>query len=88
LHGKEDALHIDIEYRVKELLGDGADGAILRKAGIRNHDVELALFRFDLRKEAIKIASARHVSPHAGNVSSDLSNGGGQLRLATAGIKT
>jgi hypothetical protein len=49
-----------------------AEGGILRSTGIREHNIELALLPLDLCEEAIKIAKVRHVSLHAGDISSDL----------------
>src|SRR5438045_9032539 len=49
LHREKEALHIDVEDRVVELFGYRSEGGIPRYAGIREHDIELALLPLDLR---------------------------------------
>src|ERR1700684_2534814 len=76
---------MDVEDRVVEFLGDRAEGGILCGTGIREHDIEPALFLLDLREEAIEIAKVRHVSSYAGHISSDLRCRRGQLRICASG---
>src|SRR5204863_1138607 len=68
LHREKEALHIDVEDRVVELFGYRSEVGIPRYAGIREHDIELALLPLDLREEAIEIAKVRHVSAYAGHI--------------------
>jgi hypothetical protein len=49
--------------------------------------MELAFLLPDLPEEAIKIAQVRHVTPHAGHVSSDFLDRGIQLRLTPSGYE-
>src|SRR5262245_21821169 len=74
LHREQHALHVDLEDRVVELLGDRAQGRQLRDAGIGEDDVEPALLPLDLCEEAIEVAEVRHVSLDAGHIASDLLN--------------
>src|SRR5205807_3956354 len=70
-----------VEDGVIVLLGDRAEGGILRNTGIREHDIELALLPLDLCEEAIEIAKVRHVSLYAGDISPDLLDRRSQLRI-------
>lgn len=70
-----------LKDRVVVLLSYGAEGGDLRNSGIREHNIELSLLPLDLSEEAIKIAKVRHVSLHAGYISSDHLYYGSQLRL-------
>src|SRR5215831_2149882 len=80
---EEEALDVDAEDHVVEFLGDRAERGILRNTGIGEHDIELALLALDLRAQAIEIAEIRHVSLHAGYVSSDLRDRRRQLPVTT-----
>jgi hypothetical protein len=82
LHSEEEAFHVDVEDRVVVLLGDRAEGCKLRPAGIREHDIELALLPPDLCEDAIEIAEVRHVALDAGDIASDLLYRRRQLRIA------
>jgi hypothetical protein len=84
LHREQEAFDVDVEDRVVELLGYLAEGGIFRNTGIGEHNIELALLAFDLREQAIEIAKVRHVSLHAGYVSSDLLDRRGQLSIAAS----
>ncbi len=72
MHGEKEAFHVDVEDRIVELFGYLAQWSILRNAGIREHDIELALLPLDLCEEAIKIAEIRDVSLDTGRIVSDL----------------
>src|SRR4029077_15654672 len=56
----------------------------LRDPGIREHNIESALFFLDLREETIKVAKIRHVSLYARYISADFLYLLGQLRLTSA----
>src|SRR5258707_13846372 len=83
LHREKQAFYIDVEGQVIELLGYLAEGGILRHTGIGEYDIELALLLLDLCEQAIKIAKVRHVSLHAGYISSDLFDCHGQFGITT-----
>src|SRR3989442_1643662 len=87
LHREQEALHIDVEDRVVELVGDRAERGKPRNPGIDEHNIELAFLLPDLPEEAIEIAQVRHVSLYAGHVSSDFLDGGIQLRLTPSGYE-
>src|SRR5262249_47474592 len=79
------ALHVDVEDRVVELLGDRAQGRQLRDAGVGEDDVEPALLPLDLGEEAIKVVEVRHVSLDAGHIASDLRDRRRRLGLTAPG---
>src|SRR5437773_12063600 len=81
LHREQEPFHIDVEDRVIVLLGDRAEGSILRNTGIREHDIERALLPLDLCEEAIEVAEVRHVSSYAGDIPPDLLDRRRQLRI-------
>src|SRR5216684_3660205 len=58
---------------------------IADNTGIRKHNIELALLLLDLSKEAFDVGDVRHVSLHAGDISSDFLDGCGQFRAAAPG---
>jgi hypothetical protein len=73
---KSKPFYIDVEGQVIELLGYLAEGSILRHTGIGEYDIELTLLARDLCEQAIKIAKVRHVSSHAGYISTATANSG------------
>src|SRR4029077_14972911 len=87
LHGEKQSLHVGIEDRIEELLGDRAEPRIFRHAGIREHNIELALLTLDLRKQAIQIVELRHVALHSGYVLADLLDGRSQLITTPPGYE-
>ena len=58
------------------------------RAGVGEHDVELALLLLDPRKQAIEVVEFGNVALNAVDVSSDRLDGGGKLPVAPAGAKT
>ena len=52
LHREQEALHIEVEDRVKVLLGDLAHRGKAGRTGIREDDIELALLSLDECEEA------------------------------------
>src|SRR5262245_28942580 len=85
LHGEKQALHMDIEERIIVLLSYLAEWGKLRDAGIREHDIELALLPLDLGEEAIEVAEVTHVSLDAGHIASDLLDRRRRLGLTAPG---
>src|SRR5262249_42673109 len=81
LDRKKHPLHVRIEDRIENLLGDGAQGAVPRNARIRKDDIEFALVSVDLSKQAIKIIEFRNVSLYSGDISADFAYRRVQLRL-------
>src|SRR5262245_23567466 len=79
--GQHDQSTRDVEDRVIELLGELADGSILRNTGIGEHNIALALLSFDLRQEAVKIANVSYVSLGTGYIFSNLLYLRSQLRI-------
>ena len=72
LDREQEAFHIDAEDRVIVLFSDLAERRVRRSPGIREHDIERALFPLDLCEEAIEIAELRNVAPDSGDVVADL----------------
>ena len=65
------------------LLGDLPERGVRRNPGIREHDIEFALFPLDLRELPIKIAEFRHVSLYSGDIFPDFLYRRRQLCIAT-----
>jgi hypothetical protein len=63
-----EALHIDGEDRVKELLTDLAEGRNIPNTCIREDNIELAFLPLDLCEEAIQIAKVGPVPLYAGDI--------------------
>src|SRR5258705_4158933 len=82
LNRKKHAFYVGVENRIEKLFADSAQGGIADNAGIRKHNIELALLLLDLSKEAFDVGDVRHVSLHTGDISSDFLDGGGQFRAA------
>src|SRR5258705_2143097 len=87
LNRKKHALYIGVEHRIEKLFADSAQDGIADNAGIRKHNIELALLMLDLSKEAFDVGDVRHVSLHAGDISSDFLDSCGQFRTAAPGDK-
>src|SRR5262249_184650 len=85
LHREKHALHVDVEDRVVELLGDRAQGCKFRDAGIGEGVVGPPFLPFDLCEEAIEAAELRPVSLDANHISPDLLHRRGQLGLTAPG---
>ena len=85
LNRKKHAFYVGVENRIEQLFADRAQGGIADDAGIRKHNIERALLLLDLSKEAFDVSDVRHVSLHAGDISSDFLDGGGQFRAAAPG---
>src|SRR3989454_5032731 len=81
LHREQEAFHIGVEDRVIMLLSYLAEGSILRRPGIREDNIELALLPLDLCEETIEIAKVRHVSLYGGDSAPDLLDRRRQLRI-------
>src|SRR6266852_130891 len=84
LHGEQQALYVDVEDRVVELVADLAEGRVPRDARIREQDVEPPLFTLDLAEEAVEVGMVRNAAPDTGDVVPDLLDGRRQLRLTAS----
>jgi hypothetical protein len=62
LYGKEQSFHIDIEYRVKELLGDFSEGRIFCGARVGKHNIETTLLLLNLGEESFEVTDLRYIS--------------------------
>src|SRR6266581_4622994 len=80
-YGEEHTFHVDVEDRVKELLGDRSKRGKLRNSGIREHNIDLALLPLDLCEKAIKIVELRHVALYAADIFPDFPYRRSQLWL-------
>ena len=63
------------------LLCDLAERSTRRRAGIGEHDIELALLPLDLCEQAIQVVKARRVCLYGGHISANLLRRRRQLRL-------
>src|SRR5262245_19289343 len=84
LNREDDALNIDVEGRVIQILGNRTERRVPRKSGVREYNIQPFLISFDLSEQTIKISEIRHVPSHGDYIFSDLFYRSSQFRLAAA----